>query len=132
LPVYDVAAVAHATELDLKQLDNLISRNALTGIHKKRQGIPRRLSPDIAVVIRLAKMLSAPLNVPVGRLLPVAHAVLNSASDEVPLAEFVRLRVDLKALRADTLARLDSAVELVGRRPRGRPPVKRGRLPDEG
>lgn len=131
MPVYDVAAVAHATEFDIKQLDNLISRNALDGIDKKRQGIARRLSPEIVVVIRLARSLSDALAVPVGRLLPIAHAILQGTTDEVPLADFVWLRVDREALRASTLARLDSAVELVGRRPRGRPRLKRVRLADE-
>jgi len=128
LPVYDIAAVAHATEFDLKQLDNLISRNALDGITKKRQGVARRLSPEIAVVIRLARMLSDGLNAPVGRLLPIAHAILYGITDEVQLADFVRLRVDREALRASTLTRLDSAVELVGRRTRGRPQKKRAAL----
>ena len=132
MPVYDVSAVAHATEFELKQLDNLISRNSLDGIDKKRQGIARRLSPEIAMVIRLAKMLSDALNVPVGRLLPMAHAILHGANDEVQLADFVWVRVDREALRASTLTRLDNAVELVGRRPRGRPPVQRARLADEG
>ena len=131
MPVYDVAAVAHATEFDIKQLDNLISRNALDGIDKKRQGIARRLSPEIAVVIRLARLLSDPLAVPVGRLLPIAHAILYGTTDEVQLADFVWLRVDREALRVSTLARLDSAVELVGRRHRGRPPVKRAGRTDE-
>jgi hypothetical protein len=132
LPVYDVAAIADATGFELKQLDNLISRNALDGIEKRRRGIARRLSPEIAVVIRLAKTLSEAINVPVGRLLPTARAILYGAADEVPLADFVWLRVDREALRASTLSRLDSAVESVGRRPRGRPPGRKARVADQG
>jgi hypothetical protein len=59
--VYDVSAVAHALDLELKQLDNLLSRNTLAGVEKKRRGLARRLTPEIAVVIRLAKELSESL-----------------------------------------------------------------------
>jgi hypothetical protein len=127
LPVYDVSAVAHALDLELKQLDNLLSRNTLAGVEKKRRGLARRLTPEIAVVIRLAKELSDSLGVSTGSMLPVAHDIERSSSDEVRLSEFLTLRVDRGALRASTLARLDSAVEVIGTRQRGRPP-RRERL----
>ena len=126
MPVYDLAAVAHALDLDLKQLDNLLSRNALPGVERKRRGIARRLTPEVAVVIRLAKELSEGLGVSAGSLLSVAYAIERGDTDEVRLAEFLTLHVDRNAVRTSTLARLDTAVEVVGTRRRGRP-VGRGR-----
>jgi hypothetical protein len=122
LPVYDVSAVAHALDLELKQLDNLLSRNTLAGVEKKRRGLARRLTPEIAVVIRLAKELSESLGVSAGSMLPIAHDIERSSSDDVRLSEFLTLQIDRNALRASTLARLDSAVEVIGTRRRGRPP----------
>lgn len=122
MPVYDVSAVAHALDLELKQLDNLLSRNVLAGVEKKRRGLARRLTPDVAVVIRLAKELSESLGVSTGSMLPIAHDIERSSSDDVRLSEFLTLHVDRNALRTSTLARLDSAVEVIGTRRRGRPP----------
>ena len=122
MPVYDLTAVAHALDIDIKQLDNLLSRNALPGVERKRRGIARRLTPEVAVVIRLARELSETLGVSVGSLLPVANAIDRGATNEVRLGEFVTLNVDRDSLRATTLARLDAAVEVIGTRRRGRPP----------
>ena len=125
LPVYDLAAVAHALDIDLKQLDNLLSRNTLPGVEKKRRGIARRLTPDVAVVIRLARDISEALGVSVGSLLSVADSIGRGATSEVRLGEYATLRVDRDALRISTLARLDGAVEVIGTRRRGRPPGRR-------
>lgn len=122
MPVYDLTAVAHALDVDLKQLDNLLSRNALPGVEKRRRGVARRLTPDVAVVIRLARELSEALGVSVGALLSVANAIERGATNEVQFGEFVTLHVDRDALRTSTLARLDAAVEVIGTRRRGRPP----------
>ena len=120
MPVYDVSAVAHALDLELKQLDNLLSRNTLAGIEKKRRGLARRLTPEIAVVIRIAKELSESLGVSAGSMLAIAHEIERSAGDEIRLSEFVTLHIDRNALKASTLSRLDSAVEVIGTRRRGR------------
>lgn len=122
MPVYDLTAVAHALDIDLKQLDNLLSRNALPGVEKRRRGIARRLTPEVAVVIRLARELSESLGVSVGALLPVANAIERGATNEVRLGEFATLHIDRDALRTSTSARLDAAVEVIGIRRRGRPP----------
>ena len=122
MPVYDLTAVAHALDIDLKQLDNLLSRNALPGVEKRRRGIARRLTPEVAVVIRLARELSESLGVSVGALLPVANAIEQGATNEVRLGEFATLHIDRDALRTSTSARLDAAVEVIGIRRRGRPP----------
>jgi hypothetical protein len=45
---------------------------------------------------------------------PIAHDIERSSSDDVRLSEFLTLQIDRNALRASTLARLDSAVEVIG------------------
>lgn len=131
MPVYDLAAVAHALDFDLKQLDNLLSRNALPGVERRRRGIARRLTPDVAVVICLARELAEALGVSIGTLLPVADSIERGATNEVRFGEYITLRIDRAALRTSTLARLDAAVEVIGTRRRGRPPV-RERSADQG
>ena len=124
MPVYDMSAAAQAADFDLKQLDNLLSRNSLPGVEKRRQGVARRLTPDTVIVIRLAKELADGLRTSVGSMLPIANDIERAKSDEVRLGPFLTLRIDRAALRGSTLERLDSAVEIVGRRPRGRPPKR--------
>jgi len=116
-----LAAVAHAVDLDPKQLDNLLSRNALPGVEKKRRGLARRLTPDVVVVIRLAKDLAEGFRLSPGSLLGLSQQIANGNRTELDFGTFITVRVDLAALRTTTLARLNEAVEAVGRRPRGRP-----------
>jgi hypothetical protein len=125
LPVYDLSAAAYATDFDLKQLDNLLSRNSLPGVEKQRRGVARRLTPDTIMVIRLAKELADALRTSVGAMLAVAYEIERTKSDEVQLGSYLALRIDRAALKASTLSRLDSAVEIIGRRPRGRPSRQR-------
>ena len=122
MPIYDLSAVAEALDVELKQLDNLLSRNELPGIEKRRRGVARRLTADLAVVIRLAKDLAEAIQVSPGSVLRFAHRIEREGRDEVSLGDFVTLRVDLARLHGSTLNRLDAAVETVGRRRRGRPP----------
>ena len=131
MPVYDLTAVAHALDIDLKQLDKLLSRNTLPGVERRRRGIARRLTPEVAVVIRLARELSETLGVSAGALLSVANEIERGATNELRFGEFATLHVDRDRLRASTLARLDAAVEVIGTRRRGRPPG-RERSPHQG
>jgi hypothetical protein len=124
LPIYDLPAVAHAVDFDIKQLDNLLSRNALPGVEKNKRGVARRLTPEVTVAIRLAKELAEALGLSPGSLLAIASRITREHHEHLALGEFCTLRIDLAALRASTLARLDSAVEVVGRRRRGRPPKR--------
>jgi len=124
LPIYDISAVAHAVDFDLKQLDNLLSRNVLPGVEKKRRGVARRITPEVVVAIRLAKELAEALGLSPGNLLAIASRITREHQQQLALGEFAALRIDLQSLRTSTLARLDSAVEVVGRRRRGRPPKR--------
>jgi hypothetical protein len=121
LPIYDLSAVAHALDIPPKQLDNMLSRNELHGVERKRRGVTRRITVDAAVVINLASQLSNEVRVPIAAALALSSQLV-VANGSLGLGEFLAITVDLLRLRANTITRLDSAVEAVGRRRRGRPP----------
>lgn len=128
MPFYDVAAVAEAVGIDAKQLDNILSRNALDGVERRTRGVSRRLSVDAAVTIQLASEIAGTLGMPIGQALRISAAIQQSADHVVRVGDIATLHADVARIRATTIARLDGAVELVGRRRRGRPP-KPGRVP---
>ena len=125
MPIYDLAAVAEAVNLEPKQLDNLLSRNSLPGVERKRRGVARRLNTDVAIIIGLARELSTALEIPLGSALHFSQRVAGSDPAPIELGEFTTLHIDQRSLRASITARLDNAVEAVGRRRRGRPRSKR-------
>jgi len=125
LPVYDVSAVAHAIGIDVKQLDNILSRNFLNGVDRRTRGVSRRISSDAAITLQLACDLAAALEVPVAVALRISQMLQQNDGEPVAVGRFASLRADVVALRTTTVARLDTAVELVGRRRRGRPPRAR-------
>ena len=125
LPIYNLAAVAHAVDLHPKQLDNLLSRSKLPRVEKKRRGSARRFPPDIAVAVKLANDLGSALGIPPGKLLLVANDIASGNRRSMAIGDFAKLEVDLSALRVAISARLDEAVEVMGRVPRGRPASKR-------
>jgi len=122
LPFYSVSAVAEAVGMSEKQLDNMLSRNALVGVERKARGVARRISADAAVTINLASGLSESLRVPIGAAIGIATQLQTTNEHVIGVGAFLTLRADMTALRIATLARLDMAVEMVGRRRRGRPP----------
>lgn len=125
MPLYDVAALAHALDLPPKQLDNLLSRNRFPGVVKNRRGLTRRFSREVAVIIKLASELGVAFDLPTGKLLMAAYRIERGSASHLSIGTFARLDVDIAALRASMAARLDEAVEVVGRRRRGRPPSGR-------
>ena len=130
MPVYDVSAVAHALGIDVKQLDNILSRNYLNGVDRRARGVSRRISSDAAITLQLACDLAAALEVPVAAALRISQMLQQKDDEPVAVGRFASLRADVVALRATTVARLDTAVEVVGRRRRGRP--RRARQPGGG
>jgi hypothetical protein len=122
LPIYHVSAVAEALGMTEKQLDNILSRNDVAGVERRTRGVSRRVSVDAAITIHLAFDLAASLRIPVVHALSLAESLQTAADYSLPAGRFARIRADVAALRAETLTRLDAAVEAVGRRRRGRPP----------
>jgi hypothetical protein len=122
LPIYDLSAVAHAIEMTPKQLDNLLSRNDIDGVERKTRGVTRKISSEAAVAINIAWQLSEATNLPIGSAIELARLLTVDSDHSIALGDHLKLAVNLPGIRADTLARLDAAVETVGRRRRGRPP----------
>jgi hypothetical protein len=127
LPVYDVAALAEALETDSRQIDNLLSRNEIAGVDRRARGVTRRVALDAAITIRIALELSRVLQVPSAHALRVAARLAADGLAGFAIGSHGTLQFDLAELRVSTLERLDSAVETVGRRSRGRPATKRAR-----
>jgi hypothetical protein len=125
LPVYDVAALSEAFEVEPRQIDNLLSRNEIAGVDRRTRGVTRRVALDAAITIRIALELSRVLRVPSAHALRVAAGLAENDMAGLAIGSHGILRFDLPELRASTLERLDSAVETVGRRRRGRPTMKR-------
>lgn len=122
LPVYDVSAVAHALDINHRQLDNILSRNDLIGVDRRARGVTRRVTPDAAVIINLALDLSTALRIPTSSAIRAAEAIAREPDHQLAVGDFASIRVDMAGLTASTNARLSMAVEIVGRRRRGRPP----------
>ena len=76
-------------------------------------------------VVKLAADLATAFNLPIGKVLAIAHEIERANRRLVPIGRFATLELDLAALRESTSARLDEAVEVIGRRPRGRRPTVR-------
>lgn len=125
MPVYDVAAAAEALGVSAKQVDNILSRNTLPGVEHKRRGVSRRIAPEAVVTLAISLELGGALGMSIPAALGVAKA-LREHSGVLDLGPFARISVDLEALQASTIVRLDTAVEAVGRRARGRRPKRRG------
>lgn len=122
MPIYDLSAVAHAIEMTPKQLDNLLSRNELEGVERKTRGVTRRISSEAAITISIAWRLVEATKVPIAAALEISRRLTMDPDHSVSVGGHLTLAVDFAGIRADTLARLDAAVETVGRRRRGRPP----------
>jgi len=121
MPIYDVAAAAEALGVPAKQIDNILSRNTLPGVEHKRRGVSRRIAPEAVVTLAVTLELGDALGLTVPCALGVAKA-LREHGGVLDLGSFARISVDLDALHASTIARLDAAVEAIGRRARGRRP----------
>ena len=126
MPVYDVSAVAHALDMNQRQLDNILSRNDLGGVDRRARGVTRRVTPDAAVLIKLALDLASGLGIPTSSAIRIATAIAREPDHQLVIGDFASIRVDMPGLRASTNARLSMAVEIVGRRRRGRPPRTSG------
>ena len=111
-----------------KQLDNMLSRNELDGVERRTRGVTRKISSEAAVAINIAWQLSEATNLPIASALELARRLTVDSDHSVAVGDHLRLAVNFAGIRADTLARLDAAVETVGRRRRGRPPKTARRL----
>ena len=121
MPVYDLAAVAEALDRPGKQIDNILSRNNITGIEHTKRGVTRRIALDAVLTLRVALELVDAVGLSIPAALDAA-AIIRERRGTLQIGSFGRMVIDLDALEESTVTYLNRAVETVGRRARGRRP----------
>jgi hypothetical protein len=124
MPLYNTATAAAALDVNQKWLDNILSHNDLDGVQSDTQGISRRLSVASIIALSLAKELIDGLEINSSAALRLATRILSAPTGGVVVSSRLRIVVDLDSLRADTLGRLERAVEIAPTPRRGRPPKR--------
>ncbi|HRQ76976.1 MAG TPA: hypothetical protein PLY94_00125 [Gemmatimonadaceae bacterium] len=127
------ATAAAILELDQKTFDNLLLRLGSAALPSGRQGVERRIPVTLLEDLMLTRDLHQALGIPTREAFAVARRLMgrsDQSGNVAPEAEFVgslqagafvQIGADLRALRDHVQARLEAAVEIVVRRPRGRP-----------
>jgi hypothetical protein len=109
----------------VKILDNILSRHPVVTVTRGRQGLARRLPMRGVLQLAVAIDLANGLAMPVSRALDVAANLLADPEHRSQIGP-VAITLDVRGLEASIEGRLRDAVELVVRRPRGRPAQRRG------
>lgn len=119
---YDAAVAALTLDVPYKWIDNLLSRHRIPGVEQTTQGTTRRLSPAAIVRIRVIRILSEELGVPVARAVSLSGLLASSPDWRASLGDGIgTLQVDRAAAERWVTRRLGDAVESAPRRVRGRP-----------
>jgi hypothetical protein len=121
MPLYNCSSVAAALGVSAKWLDNLLSHNDLSGVHKARQGVARRLSTEAVATIAIANLLNTHANVPIPTGLKIATQLLESPSHSLSLGDALSLSLDRPTLAQLLTHHIASAVEITPTPRRGRP-----------
>ena len=118
---YTLGTAALALGVAPKWLDNTLSHFKVPGVHQKRQGIARRLTVDSLITLSIAIVLGDQLQVPLGRAIEISQQLV-AAKGRHRIADTLEMSIDLPALHAQLLERLEHAVEIAPVPRRGRPP----------
>lgn len=122
---YSVKAVALALGVSTKWADNLLSRHALPGVERSRQGVERRISDEGLLAAEISRILNLELGLSVERAVAIAREVVNSSVGEETTFATVSglvMRFPLGAIERRLRERMIDALEATVRVPRGRPP----------
>lgn len=122
---YTVKAVALALGVPSKWTDNLLSRHALPGVERSRQGVERRVSDEGLLAIELARILNLELGVSLERAAAIARDMVNSrTASEMGFAtpSGLSLHFPVAEIEQRLRQRMMDALEATARVPRGRPP----------
>jgi hypothetical protein len=114
----------------IKWLDNVLSHFQIPGVVQKRQGIPRKVSLEAILEIRLALTLITDLEIPTAPALDLAHILTQNAGQHRSVSG-IDIGVDLSTIRAGLEARLAQAVEIAPLPRRGRPPKPKVQPPSK-
>ena len=118
---YTVATTALALDTSPKWVDNILSHYRLPGIVQAKQGIPRRLNVEGLLHLSIILVLTADLGTTVGAAIKIAGQIA-AGRGAFATPGGIRLELDLNALQAQLLTRLEHAVEVAPLPRRGRPP----------
>lgn len=128
------ATAAAILQVDQKTFDNLMLRIDAPNVPRGRQGVERRIPVGLIEDLMLTRDLSVSLGIPTRDAFAVAQRLLGRSDGvsglnpetefvgSLHVGAFIQLGADLSALRRQVQERLEAAVEIVVRRPRGRPP----------
>jgi len=128
-------------QVNRKAFDNMLMRIGSNALQRGRQGVERRIPISLIEDLLLARELSVSLAVPIKHAFFLARKLLGRTSDgaahdfqaefvgSLPVGHFVQLGADVARLRDELQLRLETAVESVVRRPRGRPASRKRSRP---
>ena len=116
------AAAAAALDLDLKSIDNILSREGKHLIRRGKQGVRRRIDDDALAPIAIAIVLKRELGVPLARGLEIGVYLLESGSSNIAVGQLGTLSFDIDALQSHLTTILAEVLEQTALPIRGRPP----------
>ena len=109
---YDAAVAALTLDVPFKWIDNLLSRHRISGVDQATQGTTRRLSPAAIVRIRVIRILSHELGLPVPRAVELAEVLEEADGGTLGFSDSAGgLRIDFEAAERWIALRLPDAVE---------------------
>jgi hypothetical protein len=123
--LYHVEIARHASGVNHKWVDNLLSHHAVPGVHNKKQGVARRITVDGVYHVALIARLNREMGVSVGSAVALAKKLLASESARATVGRGLELQVDRMALEREIDRRVEEAVEASTPPRRGRPPRRR-------
>lgn len=112
------ATAAAALGLRKKALDHLLGHLEPSEASRGRQGVERRIPVALLTDLFLAAELAERLGLPVRSALALARQL---KAGDVALGPFLRVSADIESVRFALDGQLESAIETVVRKPRGRP-----------
>ncbi len=120
---YTVATAAVTLRMPEKWLDNVLSQNAVDGVVRKRQGVPRRLTPKSVLTLEIAVRLVRALGATMPSALRLASELLQQGGDraQIDAGEGLSVSIDVRQVEGDLMERLAHAVEIAPSPQRGRP-----------
>jgi hypothetical protein len=116
------AAAAAVLEIDIKSVDNILSREGKHLIRSGKQGTRRRIDTAALLPIAVAIVLNRELGVPLRRGLEIGGKFLDSRDSSVAVGQLGVLSFDIDALRSHLTAVLAEVLEQTAPPKRGRPP----------
>ncbi len=118
---YTVATAALALRTSPKWIDNALSHHTVADLTQGTQGVSRRLSIDVLLVLAIALLLTGELGTTLVPAIRIAEELVR-AQGALTSAAGLSIKLDLTTLITELLARLEEAVEVATLPRRGRPP----------